>query len=229
MRKMRIVILTLCMLSGAGISLGAVIPLSINPLDLSSMGSMSAVPGWNSAMTTLMIGQDASGKDVMKGEVVSLVLFDNVNRYYYYLYQIDNIGDDASWHMIEVLTLTPFIDADASTSVGYLVGSVPSSFVSSGTEIPAGCSVNTDTGPTISFVFPGYMNPNGIIPGETSKVLYVKSTRPPQEIIGNIIDGAIADGVVIGPVPEPMTIILVAMGGAVLFGYKPKKVGERYQ
>ena len=123
--------------------------------------------------------------------------------------------------MIEVLSLTPFTGADGSTEVGYLeTTNLPAAFSASGSEIPAGCSVNTDSGPTISFVFPGYTTPYGITPGEISRVLYVKSTEPPNIITGNIIDGSIADGDVIGPVPEPATIGLIICGIAVLLRKK---------
>lgn len=187
----------------------SVIGLTLNEKNFNDLGAQ-AIPGWN-AITTLMM------QDKLKGEVTSQPFYNSTENAYYYLYQIENIGNDSSWHMIEVLSLTPFDDADGSTEVGYLeTTNLPSSFDSSGTEIPAGCSVNTDSGPTISFVFPGYAPPYGIVPGETSRVLYVKSSEPPDTITGNIIDGSIADGDVIGPVPEPVTIMLMICGILVL-------------
>ncbi len=195
----------LCLFFMAGTSYSAVIGLTLNEKNFDDLGAQ-AISDWN-AITTIMT------QDKLKGEVTSQPFYNSTEDAYYYLYQIENTGDDSTWHMIEVLSLTPFNGADASTEVGYLeTTNLPSAFDSAGTEIPAGCSVNTDSGPTISFVFPGYTNPYGIVPSEVSRVLYVKSSEPPSIITGNIIDGSIADGDVIGPVPEPATVALISSG-----------------
>jgi len=181
----------------------AVIGLPLVPSDFGALGSLEDIPGWD-PMATVM----AAGK--FRGEVTSQPFRDVGLDDYVYLYQIANTGDDLSWHMIEVLSLTPFAEADGSTVAGYLTGGEPPGF-QAGTVVPIGASVNTDTGPTISFVFPGYIDP--ILPGEHGKVLYVRSDLPPDIILGNIINGDIAQGDVVGPIPEPGTLVLLVVGG----------------
>ena len=94
--------------------------------------------------------------------------------------------------------------------------SEPAAF-ESGTVIPAGAWVNPTAGPTVGFGFPGYMDPIEV--GEVSRVLYVKSDYGPTTVMGNIIDGGIANGSVVGPVPEPSTVVLLGTGMLVLCVY----------
>ena len=189
--------------------------IGVSPLvgvDFNNIGvNLESVSGWP-AITTPM-------DDValyLQGEVTSQVFYDNtVGGNYYYFYQVANTGLDQSWHIIEVLSLSPFTDADGSTSIGYLTANEPAAFVSSAPlTAPTGASINTDSGPRISFGFPGYFNP--IQPQQYSNVLYVESPLPPTEIMGYIIDGAIAEGLVIGPVPEPATISLLGLSGLLM-------------
>jgi len=180
-----------------------VIPLTLAPKDFNDLGSLEAVAGWPADTTVMTVTN-------LRGDVTHQVFRDSGSSDYYYFYQVFNAGESSSWHIIEVLTLTPFTGADGSTTVGYLTANEPAAFVA-GSVIPSGASINTASGPTISFVSPGYVDPIEV--GEYGKVLYVKSALPPDTILGNIIDGAIADGLVVGPVPEPATMSLLALGG----------------
>ncbi len=190
------VVLVLCV---SGSVLASTIPLSLVAADLGVL-----IPA-SSPVTTLMT------RGLLKGEVISQA-FTDVSGDCYYLYQVENKGLDSSWHVIETFTLFPFAGADGSTSVGYLTANIPANFDASGTKVPAGASVNPESGPTISFAFPGFLGYLPIAPGELSKVLYIKSTLPADEITGNIIDGTIADGPIVGPIPEPATIGFLLCG-----------------
>ena len=48
--------------------------------------------------------------------------------------------------------------------------------------------------------------------GEYSVVMYVLSSKSPDEIVGNVINGSVATGPVVGPIPEPATIALLGIG-----------------
>lgn len=190
------------------------ISLTVEAKDFNELGSLQPIAGWD-AMTTLL--EDVHYK--LRGEITSQPFWDSDTGDYYYLYQLENTGHNVTWHVVEFITLSPFTGADGSTAVGYLTANQPAAF-DAGTEIPDGASVNTDAGPTISFGFPGYVDP--ISPGEITKVFYVKGELDPSVILGNIIDGGTAQGFVIGPVPEPATMCLLGLGSFALLRRKRK-------
>ncbi len=190
----------------------AVFPLTVNPADFNSLGTWQSVTGWPVA-TTSMVGLN------LAADVTHQVFQDSVTGGYAYLYQVENTGLAQSWHIIEVLSLTDFIGAGQSTTVGYLTANTPGTF-GAGTVSPLGASVNTLSGPTISFGFVGFFDPIEV--GEVSEVLYILSDLGPTMITGNVINGAIADGTVVGPVPEPMTMSLLALGGLAMLRRRRK-------
>jgi len=49
--------------------------------------------------------------------------------------------------------------------------------------------------------------------GENSRVMYVLSNYLPGMVIGSVINGESASGPVVGAVPEPGTLLLLAIGG----------------
>ncbi len=184
----------------------AVEPLTLSPADFNALGpgTWQPVTGWPAA-TTMMSGTNH------RVEVTHQVFQDDVDGGYVYLYQVENTGLDQSWHIVEVLSLTAFLGADDSTTVGWLTANQPGAFQVATPVFPAGASVNTLSGPTISFNFPGYLDPIQV--GEASEVLYVLSDFGPRTITGNVINGSIADGLVVGPIPEPATMSLLVLGG----------------
>jgi hypothetical protein len=203
------------LLSVAVTARGDVLPLTLVPKDFNDLGSLEPISGWG-AMTTVL--ENVAGK--LRGEMTSQPFLSSGTGDYYYLYQLENAGNNVSWNIIEVSTVTPFTGAGSLTVAGYLTANQPAAFVA-GTEIPAGASVNTDAGPTISFGFPGFINP--ISPGETTKVLYIKSGLSPDLIQAYIINGSVAQGDVIGPVPEPATMGLLGLGSVMLLGRNGRK------
>lgn len=130
---------------------------------------------------------------------------------YVYLYQVHNSA--LSIHPVELFTLFPFA-TEASPDMGYLSGTGPAFFLTGTGQVPDSLAeTDTDTD-VVSFYF-DRCSGHQIIPGATSRILYIVSPLAPVEITGNVIDGTIASGTVVG-VPEPATLALLAMGaGAV--------------
>jgi hypothetical protein len=155
-----------------------------------------------------------SGGDLM-ANVTSQAFTDGLGNYLY-LYQVYNYGAPGS-DVVTRFTVSPFGQASASTPLGYLNANIPAAFVV-GDQAPLYADVNATAGPTIGFDFPignpVYGVPDSFItPGDRSKVLYIKSRLAPGAATGNVIDGYGRTGQVIGPVPEPGTLVLLVTAG----------------
>jgi hypothetical protein len=141
--------------------------------------------------------------------------YHNLEGDYAYLYQVENTGVTGN-SPIEMFTLWPFTGADDDSAMGWLTGDIPTGFLATGT--PQGPESEAyveslETGPQISFYY-GLRPGNAITAGEHSVVMYVMSRLTPDEIQGNVIDGSVGFGPVVGPVvPEPATLALLAAGG----------------
>ncbi|MBL7134461.1 MAG: PEP-CTERM sorting domain-containing protein [Phycisphaerae bacterium] len=135
---------------------------------------------------------------------------------YAYLYQVHNVGEPGN-AAIEMLTLCPFTGADDFTSLGWLTGDdFPGEFSSGGQDAETDAFVDVlSTGPEISFYFAKKAG-KSIDVGEHSVVLYVMSDLEPDQIIGNVINGSVASGPVVGPVPEPATIGMLLCGAVMI-------------
>jgi hypothetical protein len=134
---------------------------------------------------------------------------------YAYLYQVVNSSSLGS-SPVEKFTLWPFTGSTDSTVMGPLTSSSPAGFLTGGiAPQPQGYVLSITGGPLVSF---GYdLTGNAIIPpGQHGQVLCILSTLPPGTITGNIIDGSVGTGPVVGPVPEPATLSLLALGGLAL-------------
>lgn len=132
---------------------------------------------------------------------------------YAYLYQIENTGTVGN-SPLEQFTLWPFTGATTvGTSAGWLGGDLPAGFLT-GTAQAAegeGWSEVLTSGPQLSFYYSLRAHQSVDI-GEKSVVMYVLSHLAPDEITGNVIDGSVASGPVVGPLPEPATLALMAAG-----------------
>ena len=156
------------------------------------------------------------------GATVVSQAFTNGIGDYLYLYQISNDGA-AGDHIITRFTATPYNDAGDDIVLGYLTANIPNtSTFSLGDQAPLYGDVDSDgdgdVGATVGFNFPVgiefYSIPDSYIgPGKKSRVLYIKSSLPPGIVTGNIINGGVQSGDVVGPVPEPATLSLLALGG----------------
>ena len=130
-----------------------------------------------------------------------------------YLYQVNNVGGASS--LVEQFTLSPFTGADGSTNLGYLTGGIPAGFLASPSgQMPGpNAYINAPAGPLVTFYYSGASNAE-IESGEHSVVMYLKSSRAPDLITGQVIDGSSASGLVAGPtVPEPGALGLLALTG----------------
>jgi len=139
--------------------------------------------------------------------------YHNSSGDYAYLYQLSNTGTLAN-APVELFTLWPFTGVGTATKAGWLSGTLPTGFDGSATpQIPeptARYRVLT-SGPQISFYYS--LDDYSIDPGEHSVVMYVTSRLRPDQITGNVIDGSVAFGNVVGPMPEPATMALLGVGG----------------
>lgn len=198
----------LCFVATA--ALATPVPVTLVADDFSNLlgGSAGAI---GSPMTTDMSLAN------LQSEVVSQAFTDGVGNYAY-LYQVHNTGTTGN-NVVELFTFSPFFNASASMTIGYLTDGAPSGFTL-GDQTPYAVTVDADAGPTISFAFPAFFAGLAIDPGEYSSTLYVLSDGVPGTITGNVIDGSIASGDVVGAVPEPATLGLLLLGGIVLLRRK---------
>jgi hypothetical protein len=136
----------------------------------------------------------------------------NSNGDYVYLYQVNNSG--ASVHPVELFTVWPFSDGE-TPDMGYLSGVGPDNFLPGTGQVP---DLLADADPAtgvISFYYDRRAG-DAIYPGNTSRIMYIVSPLAPHEVNGNVIDGTIATGPVVGPVPEPATLALLAVGAGMV-------------
>ena len=98
--------------------------------------------------------------------------------------------------------------------MGYLTGSVPSGFLSGVDQLPEPTGNVNTSGPILSFYYTSRADFD-IDPGQQSSVMYVMSDLAPDLIFGNIINGTTSTQEVIGPVPEPTTLVVLIVGGLV--------------
>jgi hypothetical protein len=196
--------------------------LCLNALQLTAAAGLVPVTLGSSDFDTLLGGEvEAIGSPLITnvtsgdllGQVVSQAFTDGQGNYAY-LYQVNDIGTNVN-HIIEQFTCNPFIGASAATVLGYLTANAPDGFTL-GQRVPIGGFVNMDVGPTVAFGFIGWFGWQ-INPGESSSSLYIISDKSPGLIGGYIIDGAVASGQIVGPVPEPATLGIMGVGAIVLY------------
>ena len=135
------------------------------------------------------------------------------NGLYAYIYQLENTGSEGN-SSIDAFTVYPFWGATDNTQLGYLtcIDGLSDDFTAGGglpyeiayLDLP-------NNGPIVTFYYPKDESLT-IPPGERANALYVLSELPPDMTTGNVIDGAIGSGPVVGPVPEPSAALSILLG-----------------
>jgi hypothetical protein len=151
---------------------------------------------------------------ILNADVYS-ACYKNTEGKYVYLYEIDNNGGP-NYHPVELFTIFPFFGSNVLTTneMGYITGSsVPTGYLAAAQNPESVGNVNANN--TLSFYY-GLRYGYDIAVGENSTVMYVISPWGPTTITGNIIDGTVATGPVVGPVPEPATMAILAIGGGLV-------------
>jgi hypothetical protein len=159
----------------------------------------------------------------MKATVYSQAYTDG-DGLYAYLYQVANTGVLGN-SPVEMFTAWPFTGADDSTVMGYLSGTTPAGFLSGG-GLPEenGYVEGLISGPELSFYYTKLAE-HKIGWGQHSLIMYVVSNQAPDQITGNVIDGAVGSGLVVGPIPEPATMTFLGLGAAIAF-YRRRRSGR---
>ena len=186
------------------------------PIGIDVVGNL--VGGNPVSVTDLMV-TDVSDSNMM-ADIYSRA-YTGDNGLYAYLYQVDNTGSPGN-SSVEMFTLWPFGGADDSTDLGYLrdlSGLEVGDFYDTGGYPPEdfGYVDVLSSGPEVSFYFTKRFGAE-IPPGSHSEVLYVMSELSPDVIVGNVINGSVGTGPVVGPVPEPATLVNIALGGLIALG-----------
>jgi hypothetical protein len=181
--------------------------------------SAAVIPLSTAATVDDLFAGVAAPKGLLKVEAVASATFD-VTIYsqaysdgdeFAYLYQLRN--DAGSPDPLEMFTISPFTGADATVDMGYLTDAVPAGFLAAVDQEPEPTGNMNLSGPLLSFYYTSRADFD-IDPGQNSNVMYVKSEMPPDLIWGNVIDGSVVSTMVVGPVPEPGTMLLLAAGAS---------------
>ena len=190
-------ILVAILLLGLVLTFGSSQAYAFDMTGITGFGSLVSIQ--ISAPTTISIF--GGGGSVLKttGIVDFAVLYDG--SLYSYFYQVKNLGGGTNDSLGRFTFENPF----GFTALG------------SGVINNALDPVTLRTSSTSS-----YGADLNLLVGETSNPFYFKFSVPPTVTYGYLQDGGIGTGNVVGPAPEPTSMMLLGMGILGLFGFKKR-------
>lgn len=186
-----------------GSAAAAPTPVTLVPDSFAGLGGGSAA--------SLMTTSDYNYNGTFTGHIISQAFNLSSGLFsgqYLYLYQADNEGPSS----LEVFGVAPFYGLKKA---GYLTSGEPDLFLSGG-NVPAGASYDADLAePGMSFAYPGYLG-SYVPAGNHTRVQYMISPYAPTVGEAFVIDTGVASGEVVTPMPEPATMALLGIGGALM-------------
>lgn len=188
-------LLVAILLLGLVITFGSSKAYAFDITGLASFGSLVSLP--ISGPTTINVMNGATLKT--RGSVDFAVLYDG--SLYSYFYQVTNLGGGLNDTLGRYTFVNPF------------------SFPALGSGIIAD-ALDPVTLRTSSLSSYGVDFNLGV--GETTDRFYFQFSAPPTVTNGFLIDGGIGTGDVVGPAPEPASMMLLGMGILGLFGLKKR-------
>lgn len=146
---------------------------------------------------------------MLNGVSVSSAVYSN-GASFLYVYQVVN----GSTSTLSRYTMSAFQGLSSNSEMGYFVGNQPTGFAAAGANPVSSTTSDITTSPTVGFNFRDGQGGAGISPGSSSSVLFVLSeySSGTNTISGQVLGSSGAFGQVVGPVPEPATIALLALG-----------------
>ena len=125
-----------------------------------------------------------------------------------FVYTVTNTGTDT----LERVNFNSF--AGFSTDAGYSVANLPTADPSTVTR----STIAQDNGALVGFNFDTLVGQPTLAPGATTVLIVNSNALAFTPGVGNIIDGSIASGPVLTPLPapEPASLGLMAMGGLLM-------------
>lgn len=138
---------------------------------------------------------------------------------YVYLYQVFNTGTTGN-SSVEKFTLGQFAGSIIQEGdIGYLTGTPPTTDFLSGGQTPMDQGQVTSVAGGLDISFSYWIHQIAPITSENSSVMFIVSGLSPGLVTGNVIDGNVGTGQVIGAVPEPAVLGLLLSGGLAVLAY----------